>query len=360
LTEDAQRYALVVVRWAEASHAAGTLACGSRGRALVRRVVRILASPPLPTVSLSRSWRAALLVGTVAVALAAGTVRVVAMPEASRSQVVRGAAAARASNREEPAAGTVQVLRKGNLEITLVYVPSGWFAMGTDPKAPEFQRLAAQIGLQEGGVRGETPQRHVWVSGFWVGKTEVTNAQFAEFVKATGHRTPCADSKWGSWRSEWMANDDSYPVVDVTWQDAQAFCDWCGCQLPSEAQWEYAARGQEGRFYPWGNEWDPAKVMRDSVCPVGCVRADRSWCGTLDMGANVAEWCRDAYQERFYASSQAGSHDPECRDPKPEWRTIRGGSWHGGPRYCRAAARLPYPAVAGADIDLGFRVVRAR
>jgi len=260
----------------------------------------------------------------------------------------------------EPAAGTVQVLRKGDLELTLLYVPSGWFPMGTNTEAPEFRELAARIGLEEKAVRDETPQRLVWVSGFWIGKTEVTNAQFAEFVKATGHRTYYDGSKWGWWRSEWMANGDSYPVVDVTVEDAQAFCDWCGCRLPSEAQWEGAARGPEGRLYPWGNEWDPAKLTRDSMYPVGCVRADRSWCGALDMAANVAEWCRDAYEERFYASPRAGNRDPECRDPKPEMRVIRGGCWHNEAGGCRAADRMPYPVVVGADIDVGFRVVRAR
>ncbi|MEN6644019.1 MAG: SUMF1/EgtB/PvdO family nonheme iron enzyme [Armatimonadia bacterium] len=188
----------------------------------------------------------------------------------------------------------------------MVWVPAGSLLMGSDEKdAPTDEKPAHLMKL---------------TGGFWLGKYEVTIGQYRAFCQATERR----------FGSDTSAPPD-HPMEGPSWDEAAAYCQHFGLVLPTEAQWEYAARGADGRRYPWGNEWDAKKCCNGAnrgtgrvlTLAVGSVEADRSWCGAADMAGNVREWCADWYGDAYYAQSP-----PE--DPKGagngEFRVLRGGS----------------------------------
>jgi len=215
---------------------------------------------------------------------------------------------------------------------TYVWVPAGEFMMGSDK------------------YDDEKPVHEVQVTkGFWLGKHEVTNAQYGAFCKATGRRFP-SESGQG----------DDHPVVYVDWEDATAYCEHYGLRLPTEAEWEYGARGSEGRTYPWGDEWDAQKCCSGDnrgpggrTFPVGSFAASGSWCGALDMAGNVWEWCSDWYDEDYYQSSP--SSDPSGPTAGGA-RVLRGGGWFSYAYGCRSALRRR-DTPSERDLGLGFRVV---
>ncbi len=218
----------------------------------------------------------------------------------------------------------------GPAGIPLVWVPGGKFMMGTS----------------DGEVR-ERPVHEVELDGFWIGKTEVTVAQ---------------------WRSVMGSvpgfNDQGYdhPVVFVTWAACQEFCQKTGLSLPTEAQWEYAARGPESKEYPWGNEWDPERLCWDenrgpggSTFPVGSFPQGASWCGALDMAGNVWEWCADWHDEDYYRQSPPRNPTGPATGTCP---VVRGGSWQcHNPRTFRCAYRLDL-GPGGHLVGQGFRCAR--
>jgi formylglycine-generating enzyme required for sulfatase activity len=214
----------------------------------------------------------------------------------------------------------------------LVWVPPGTFTMGSDR-----------------GERREQPAHVVAMQGFWIYKYPVTVAQYRRYYEALG-RTLRAEPPWG-WH-------DDHPVVNVTWLYAAGYADWAGAVLPTEAQWEYAARGADGRAYPWGDEWRPERCVnsaerpRTSVGAVGTALDGLSAHGAADMAGNVWEWTADWYDECYYARS------PECDPPGPSagtHRVVRGGSWGNClPEDFRASTRaMCDPAARGCSI--GFR-----
>ncbi|MFC1705546.1 formylglycine-generating enzyme family protein [Planctomycetota bacterium] len=219
------------------------------------------------------------------------------------------------------------------LEIEMVYVPPGPFLMGT-----------------EAGNADERPQHnHPMPAGFYISRHATTWRAFRRYCDATQRNEPRASPR--------VSRDDQ-PVVNVTWDEAAAFCRWAGLKLPSEAQWEKAARGTDGRTYPWG--WDrptPAlcvmgRYMRDGsnarvgTCPLGA-----SPYGALDMVGNVWEWCDDWYRVDSYEHYSRG----DVRAPRSgRFRVSRGGSWDRDPKSVRAAVRdRQLPDRRGAF--LGFR-----
>ncbi|HLK56267.1 MAG TPA: SUMF1/EgtB/PvdO family nonheme iron enzyme, partial [Chthonomonadaceae bacterium] len=121
----------------------------------------------------------------------------------------------------------------------MVYVPAGLFLAGN---------------VSDGDYKVGGPKRTIYLDAFWIYKTPVTVAQFRAFCQATGYEEPPLPEV--RWREDWQWQDD-HPRTDVTWYDAEAYCRWAGASLPTEAEWEKAARGTEGRIFPWGNEWDP-------------------------------------------------------------------------------------------------------
>jgi formylglycine-generating enzyme required for sulfatase activity len=255
----------------------------------------------------------------------------------------------------------------------MVHVPAGEFIMGSD----EYSE--------------EQPVHTVYLDAFYIDKYEVTNAQFAAFVSATGHetdaeRTGCGwaydGDNWDcvqgvDWQHPFgpdtdLAGKDEHPVVQVSWNDAKAYCEWAGARLPTEAEWEKAVRGTDGRTYPWGNAFDGSRVnFCDRNCevdwkdtgaddgyartaPVGSYPAGASPYGALDMAGNVWEWVADWYDSGYYAAS------PES-NPKGlasgDERVLRGGSWDSNEAYVRAANRARYPP-DGTTLNVGFRCAR--
>ena len=223
-----------------------------------------------------------------------------------------------------------------------VWVPAGEFMMGSEDYDDE--------GSED--YDDEKPVHRVRLTrGFWLSKCQVTNAQYRRFCEATSREFPSHGNQ-----------GDGHPVVCVSWDDAVAYCEHYGLQLPTEAQWEYAARGPEGRVYPWGNKWDRRRCCNEEnkgpgewTHPVGSFAAGASWCGALDMAGNVWEWCGDRYQERYYTVS------PEEDPPGPasgEYRVVRGGGWLSNATICRSASRLRSEPAKRLNGD-GFRPVVA-
>jgi sulfatase modifying factor 1 len=214
----------------------------------------------------------------------------------------------------------------------MVYVPAGEFLMGS----PEGE-----------GDDSQRPQRRIYLDAYWIDRYPVTVVQYRRFCQATGREMPPPPG-WG-----WQ---DNHPIVDVQWDDAAAYAAWAGKRLPTEAEWEKAARGTDGREFPWGNTWDPAKCASNgrSTEPVGSHPAGASPYGALDMAGNVWQWCADRYDRHRYASMPA-------RNPRAdsgEDHVLRGGSWDnraGGPWHYRAACR---PSAGAGDYRVGFRCAR--
>ena len=189
----------------------------------------------------------------------------------------------------------------------MVAVPAGEFTMGNND------------------YDDEKPQRQVTLDGYWIDKDLVTVAQYRKFCADTGRKMP-DPPKWG-WK-------DDHPVVNVTWDDAKAYADWAGASLPTEAQWEKAARGTDGRKYPWGNDFDRSRLWcshgttgdAKGTASVGRFPMGASPCGALDMAGNVWEWCADWYGPDYYKDAPA---ENPTGPGIGKGRALRGGSWYG-------------------------------
>ena len=214
----------------------------------------------------------------------------------------------------------------------MVHVPAGWFIMGSNSY-------------------DEKPRRRVYLDGFYIDKYEVTNARF----RAAG-MTPKQDygSKFGG---------SSQPVVGVTWHQAKAHCEKAGKRLPTEAEWEKAARGTDGRKYPWGNSWDASKLIYGHNSGSKTHPTDRtnnthaSPYGAADMAGNVWEWVQDWYDASYYQN--APERNPKGVDAGSR-RVLRGGSWDYNyfPWYFRAADRFRSDPNGWNDL-IGFRCAKA-
>jgi iron(II)-dependent oxidoreductase len=191
---------------------------------------------------------------------------------------------------------------------------------------------------------------------YWIGRTEVTIAAFKRFAGATGRLMPAPPSFDAAWR------EDAHPMVNVTWDDARSFCEWAGGRLPTEAEWEYAARGgREGAIYPWGDTISHEQANYEGMqgsdrwantSPVATFSANGF--GLHDVAGNVWEWTADWYGESYYGGSPA--NDP--RGPASgKARVVRGGSCLTGARTLRASAR-PWLGPSDRYNALGFRCVR--
>jgi formylglycine-generating enzyme required for sulfatase activity len=208
----------------------------------------------------------------------------------------------------------------------MVLVPGGEFLMGSTDADPDARS-------------DERPQHRVWLDAYYADVYPVTVRQYRVFCQASGRGMPEAPF-WGGWL-------DDHPVVNVSWHDAVAYCEWAGKRLLTEAEWEKAARGVDGRIWPWGNEWDGRAAHCDyqhhcewsgKTAPVGSHSGGVSPYGCHDLIGNVWEWCADWYGGEYYRRSP--ERNPQG-PPSGSMRVLRGGSWWNNNLYrLRTAYRL--------------------
>ncbi len=189
----------------------------------------------------------------------------------------------------------------GKIEEGMVLVQAGEFIMGSDyEEASELSR-GVDIFLDEEIVFDES-KRKVYVDAFYIDIYPVTNARYKKFIEATGYPAPYVNEDWArpySWENDvYPRGKDDHPVVLVTWEDAQAYVEWAGKRLPTEEEWEKTARGTDGRYWPWGNNWD--KDLANSweygprtTTPVAAYPKGVSPYGCYDMAGNVWEWVEE-------------------------------------------------------------------
>jgi len=249
--------------------------------------------------------------------------------------------------------------------VVMVYVPAGEFRMGsTDAEVDEALQGCPQADKSRCRpvFERELPKHAVALSGFWIDQTEVTNAQFAAFLSEKGNQ----EEGGRTWLEE--GNDAlieqsggkyqpksgyaGHPVIEVTWYGAAAYCKWAGARLPTEAEWEYAARGSDGRTFPWGDQFDGARLNYcDAKCeldladkafddgypetaPVGSYPQGASWCNALDMAGNALEWGAD-----WYGHYTEGQQMNPAGPASGETHVVRGGSCAGSRIEMRSAYR---------------------
>ena len=243
--------------------------------------------------------------------------------------------------------GGFQEFRNDKDGSVLVLVPAGPFSMGASgPESRDHERPVHTVNLPAYGIS----------------KHPVTNEQFLRFVTATGYEAGPDRRKYAArWGSQ-------APVACVSWDDAWAYCAWAGLRLPSEAEWEKAARGTGGLTYPWGHDWDPQRAWfagnsQGHAWPVGTQprpplldrwfrgsKPGASPYGCFDMAGNVREWCSSLFMPYPYRPED-GREDLDSR----EFRVLRGGSWEDGLLELRSSARSR-KSPASRDCDHGFRV----
>ncbi len=292
-----------------------------------------------------------------------GVLFTIQSPEPGREQkraVAReGAGEARpAEPKQEPArpAPAPAVSTRLPFEPELILIPAGEFLMGSDP------------GKDKDAFEDEQPQHTLYLPDYHIARTPVTNAQYAAFVKATNHSKP------GHWEGGKLpGSKEDHPVVAVSWHDAMAYCRWLSestgktYRLPSEAEWEKAARGAEGRIYPWGDQWDPKRCNTKEGGPGDTTpvahfspQGDSSY-GCVDMAGNVWEWTLSLWGKdltkpefKYPYDSKDGRENLKAGDDV--LRVVRGGSWDGDRDLARCAYRGWDDPIDGWSYR-GFRIV---
>jgi formylglycine-generating enzyme required for sulfatase activity len=270
-----------------------------------------------------------------------------------------------------PIAGTTPALTPGQVRtdssgIEQAWVPAGSFLMGTDATAiPGLKALNPPTFIL-GELPREQPQHVVRLTkGYWIDKYEVTNQAFRAFVESGGYQNR---GLWSEAGWEWLSmqpveqlpksclgNLPGNPVVCVTWYAAEAYARWRGGRLPTEAEWEYAARGPESTAYPWGNDFDSGLanvVHSQGLKTVGSYPRGASWVGAHDMAGNVMEWVQDWLGD-YTADAVEDPAGPASGDVK-----VEKGGWWGGPFLAaRSAYRHFEDPPDYRDHHIGFRVV---
>ena len=238
----------------------------------------------------------------------------------------------------------------------MVLVPAGKFLMGSG---------------EEDFIPEETPQHEVYMDAYYIDKHEVTNAQYWEFlqhIKNTEDHSKChpgepkgKDHTPGTLHTGWdypYYDYPDYPVSRVDWYDAYAYAAWAGKRLPTEAEWEKASRGTDGRRYPWGNVWDAKRcnVGENSPLSVGSFEASKTVFGCLDMIGSVSEWCNDWYHPEYYHNSP--SINPKGPETSTGVRIIKGGSLFAPYAYkMRCAVRI-FGKPEERNKSIGFRCAK--
>jgi iron(II)-dependent oxidoreductase len=229
---------------------------------------------------------------------------------------------------------------KQDVKGSMVLIPAGKFLMGKDTEK------ASSV----------SPAHKVKLDAFYMDKYEVTNGEYLKFCKETDHKLPYF---WGTEIFKSGENFLDYPVVGVNWNDAKKYAEWAGKRLPTEAEWEYAARGGlEGVDYPYGNEYTGKKFEQDPtgwqnfIEPVG--KNEPNGYGLYDMSGNVWEWVADYFSRDYYKVSESDNpRGPEIESS----RGIRGGSWVSGPGCKKVYYRKGLPG-NWYDFAVGFRCAK--
>jgi formylglycine-generating enzyme required for sulfatase activity len=202
--------------------------------------------------------------------------------------------------------------------VKMMLVPAGCFDMGSEAYDNE-----------------QPVHEQCFDAPFWIDRTEVTRAMYAEcMVAALDKCTETPPSDYSTWYTQ--------PINNVTWFQARDYCEWRGGRLPTEREWEYAARGPDALKYPWGSDWDETKVVwnTSSTADVGSLDAGRSWAGALDLSGNVWEWVNTIYDQDHFHYPYEADGGRESSDDVNSARVLRGGSWDSlAPDYLRAAVR---------------------
>ena len=288
------------------------------------------------------------------------------------------AAFGQAASAAPPASGERRASAREGVEY--VWIAAGAFEMGCVPGDGEC-------------ADDERPRHHVELSGFWLGRTEVTVEACGRFLAETKHRTTADSDGWSHvlehrivqkpgvrWDSPGAGPSARAPVAHVSWYDAHAYCAWAGGRLPTEAEWEYAARGGTGGTYVWGtakapsvagarhaNVWDESakRVFAGAkqtfagyddghVYAAGVATFAPNRLGLHDMAGNLLEWCADWYTRKYY---QSGPVRSPKGPPVGAERVLRGGSWNDGPVQLRVSERFGFSPGLHND-SVGFRCVR--
>jgi formylglycine-generating enzyme required for sulfatase activity len=247
-------------------------------------------------------------------------------------------------------------------------IPAGEFIMGSNT-----------------GKKDELPEHKVYLDAYAIDRYEVTNAQYSRFIHVTGHKAP---AYWNN--NDYPSGQALFPVVEVNWEYANAYCHWRGKRLPSEAEWEKACRGSEGFIYPWGNSWNPAMANIGAILgtpdplawekgvallnstnpisgqpalrPVGSYFKGASPYGVMDMEGNASEWVLDYYNWDGYWNVPA--KNPVVMEP-PWNHSFRGSSWYepyGSAGWMESLSRCPARNSShdiGDDPRAGFRCARS-
>lgn len=228
----------------------------------------------------------------------------------------------------------------------MMFVPAGEFLMGSSDADKDAQS-------------NEKPQHTVYLDAFWMDKYEVTNALYKKCVDAGKCLPPNPTKSYTRDPYYGNAQYDNYPVVYVSWDDANSYCEWVGKRLPTEAEWEKAARGSDGRIYPWGNTFDKNLLNSGEggagdTTEVGQYPNGASPYGLMDMAGNVWEWVNDWYDGNYYSNSPR--ENPQGPSTG-QYRVLRGGSWSNYRDLVRAANRNAY-APNNRNNNIGFRCAR--
>ncbi|MBA5861970.1 MAG: SUMF1/EgtB/PvdO family nonheme iron enzyme [Nitrospira sp. CR1.1] len=229
-------------------------------------------------------------------------------------------------------------------EVPMAMVPEGVFRMGAN-------------GTD--ALEDEKPQHEVWIDRFEIDRDEVTTGHYAEFLASTKHPAP-----W-QWESVDLSQHYDRPVIGVNWFDAAAYCEWRGKRLPTEAEWEKAARGIDGRLFPWGNQ-SPREESANFglgarfsysqvLVPVERYEQGRSPYGLYQMAGNAGEWVADWYGANYY---ETGSRNNPSGPDVGLFRVVRGGSWSDLPKYLLTYGRFKLPPETRNSYT-GFRCARS-
>lgn len=220
----------------------------------------------------------------------------------------------------------------------MIFIPAGEFLMGSSDKDIQWF-LSEYIYRRPERFADEQPQLVVYLDAFYIDKYEVTNAQYKKFLSDTKRIPPY-------YLNEPLYNHPDQAVMGIAWSDALAYAEWAGKRLPTEAEWEKASRGTDGRIWPWGNQWDPTKLNANDVgavdgyvytAPVGSYPQGVSPYGVHDMAGNVWEWTASWYDRNYY------NYSPKVNPKGPESgenHVARGGSWDMNNDFTRCASRF--------------------